>query len=58
MNIMEQALISSSSTTPTHATILKLDTKVRSCAIPAKLKDLKLAAHDEMLLLQHYTSMV
>lgn len=61
MNILDQALIPNSATSPPHATILKLDTKVRSCAIPAKLQLKDAAARsqvDDMLLLQHYTSMV
>lgn len=63
MAILEQALISNSSaaTSPPYATILKLDSKVRSCAIPAKLQLKDPAARsqaDEMLLLQHYTAHV
>lgn len=63
MNILDKALIphSQHSVSPPHAIILKLDTKVRSCAIPAKLqmKDANARGQaDDMLLLQHYTSMV
>ena len=63
MNILDQALISNSqsATSPPHATILKLDTKIRSCSIPVKLqlKDAEARIQaDDMLLLQHYTSMV
>lgn len=63
MNILDQTLIShlQSATSPPHATVLKLDTKIRSCAIPAKLQLKDAGARtqaDDMLLLQHYTSMV
>jgi len=61
MNILDQALIPNAATSPPHAIILKLDTKIRSCAIPAKLQLKDSAARgqaDDMLLLQHYTAMV
>jgi hypothetical protein len=62
MNILDHALIpQNTAASPPHATILKLDTKVRSCAIPAKLQMKDAAARgeaDDMLLLQHYTAMV
>jgi hypothetical protein len=61
MNILDQALVPNPAASPPHATILKLDTKVRSCAIPAKLQMKDAAARsqaDDMLLLQHYTAMV
>ncbi|CAG7847734.1 SubName: Full=Uncharacterized protein {ECO:0000313/EMBL:CCA67892.1} [Serendipita indica DSM 11827] len=63
MSVLDHALISNSTTSSTspHAIILKLDTKIRSCAIPAKLQLKDAAARsqaDEMLLLQHYTSML
>lgn len=61
MNILDQVLIPHTTTSPPHAIILKLDTKIRSCAIPAKLqlKDASARAQaDDMLLLQHYTSML
>ncbi|KAG8857936.1 hypothetical protein FRB91_010632 [Serendipita sp. 411] len=61
MSILEHALISNSKTSSPHSIILKLDTKIRSCTIPAKLqlKDANSRNQaDEMLLLQHYTSML
>ena len=61
MNILDQALIPNTTGSAPHAIILKLDTKIRSCAIPAKLQLKDAAARaqaDDMLLLQHYTSMV
>lgn len=60
MNVLDQALISNSATTTTHATILKLDQKIRSCAIPLKLKlnpDTRASA-DEMAILQYYVAVV
>ena len=60
MNVLDQALINSSATTTTHATILKLDQKIRSCAIPLKLKlnPETRATADEMAILQYYVAIV
>jgi len=60
MNVLDQALINNSATTTTHATILKLDQKIRSCAIPLKLKlnpETRVTA-DEMAILQYYVAIV
>ena len=60
MNVLDQALINNSATTTTHATILKLDQKIRSCAIPLKLKlnPETRATADEMAVLQYYVAVV
>ncbi|PVG01914.1 hypothetical protein CPB86DRAFT_870615 [Serendipita vermifera] len=61
MNILDQVLITNSNTIPPHSIVLKLDTKIRSCTIPAKiqLKDAGARSQaDDMLLLQHFTSML
>ena len=60
MNVLDQALINNSATTTTHATILKLDQKIRSCAIPLKLKlnPETRATADEMAILQYYVAVV